>query len=1220
MTRNIRVVVAFFSLALIVSAQSLTSVGGTVADPTGAVIPGATVVLENLERGGTRTGVSDHAGRYSFAQVQPGTYKLTAKAAGFTDVVINNIHLLINQPATVNLQFLEVGAVTQEVQVSAEATQVNTVDASIGNAVGTRPIMELPFEARNVAQLLSLQPGVTFLGNTDALATDYRNGSVAGGRSDQANVTLDGVDVNDQQNRYAFTSVLRSTLDSIQEFRVTTVNPTADLGRSGGAQIALATKSGSNEYHGSLYEYLRNTITSANRFFNNAASVERPKLNRNVFGASMGAPILKNRIFYFLNYEGRRDASEGSVVRAVPSETLRQGIVRYNNKSGGVSELTPDQIKVLDPAGIGTDQAALQVLQSYPMPNSDEVGEGLNVRGYRFKAPTRLRWNTYIAKFDTYLDKASKHALFFRGNLQNDNSNTLPEFPGQQPASVDLNNSKGLAVGYTAILKPTLVATTRYGFTRQGVENTGALNTNYITLHRDLDPPFATTRGIARILPVHQIGEDVSWTKGAHNLKFGGVARWIQNQRLDYQNSFFGGSTNSAWMYGTGIELRRMVPDLTKSFNNAYSEAMLAVLGGVTEVDTNYNYDLQGNPLAVGVPTHRNFAAKEYEMYAEDSWSLRRGLTLTAGVRWSLMPPVYEKQGYQTTVVPELAGWFEQRAALAAAGRPQSEAGDLSFIRATDPGGRSLYPYHKKNFSPRLALAFSPRGDRGLAKWLFGGEGKTVIRAGFGMLYDVFGQGIMRSANAQQLGYSAALSNPPGELRVADMPRYTGFDQIPASITMPAPPAGFPALPPADALSIAGTVDDSLKAPYSFNLNFSIGREFSHGIFVEASYVGRLSHRVLVSEDMAMPTNLVDKTSGQTYFQAAQALALAARKDTPVEQVAPVPFWENIFPGAAGGGLTATQNLYTYYQYYAPDYLSVLYGADAYCDPACSIFGPYAMFQNQYSALAALRSIGTASYHAMQVTVRKRFSSGSQFDINYTFSKSMDWGSGIERDNEYNLTGMILNSWNPRQNIAVSDWDMRHQFNMFGIYDLPIGRNKRFGSGMNKVLNALVGGWQVAGIWRWTSAMPAYIYNGRAWPTEWNLAGYGTPNGPLQTKMGIFKNAPGIDGNGGPNIFQDPQKAMDSYNFTLPGETGQRNSLRGDGLYNIDGKLAKSFTMPYNEKHSLQLRWEVFNVTNSVRFDPGSISNFLTISGSFGKYSAELIEPRVMQFGLRYQF
>jgi hypothetical protein len=173
---------------------------------------------------------------------------------------------------------------------------------------------------------------------------------------------------------------------------------------------------------------------------------------------------------------------------------------------------------------------------------------------------------------------------------------------------------------------------------------------------------------------------------------------------------------------------------------------------------------------------------------------------------------------------------------------------------------------------------------------------------------------------------------------------------------------------------------------------------------------------------------------------------------------------------------------------------------------------------------------------------------------------------------------------------------------------------------MGKGLDALVGGWQLAGIWRWTSALPYYIYNGRAWPTQWNLAGYGTPNGPLQTQMGAFKNAPSIDGNSGPNIFADPQKALNSYSFTLPGESGMRNSIRGDSFFNIDASLSKRFTMPFNEKHSLQFRWEVFNVTNSVRFDPASISNFLTIKGSFGKYSSELVEPRVMQFGLRYEF
>jgi hypothetical protein len=854
------------------------------------------------------------------------------------------------------------------------------------------------------------------------------------------------------------------------------------------------------------------------------------------------------------------------------------------------------------------------------MPNNDEVGDGLNTRGYRFKAPIGLRNNTYIAKLDAYLDSSARHTVFFRGNLQNDHSNALPQFPSQPPASVILNNSKGLAAGYTAILRPNLISSLRYGFTRQGAENTGALATSYIQLHRDLDAPFATTRGIARILPVHQISEDLSWNKRSHDFRFGAVARWIQNQRFDYQNSYFYGVSNSAWLFATGAELRDPLPDLSEGFYNAYSEAVLAVLGGVTQVNAQYNYDLKGDPLAIGAPQRRNFAMEEYEFYAQDTWRVNRGLTVTAGLRYSLMPPVYEKQGYQTTIVPGLADWFNSRGALAAQGRPQFEAGDLTFIRANGEGGRSLYPYHKKNFSPRLAIAYTPRADSGWRKWLFGGEGKTTIRAGAGMLYDLFGQGIIRNFDSQQLGFSSALSNPSGQLTVAEMPRYTGPAGFPASITMPAPPAGFPQVPPEGALSIANAVDDRLRPPYSFNLNFSIGREFARGFFVEGSYVGRLSRRLLVSEDMAQPTNLVDTVSGQTFYQAAQALALQARAKVPTASVAPLPFWENVFPDAAGGGLSATQMFYLYYKAYAPDYTSVPYGADVFCDPACSKFGPYSMFHNQYSALAAFRSIGSAAYHSMQWSVRKRFGGGAQFDINYTFSKSIDDGSTVERDGEYNMGGIILNAWFPRQNFSVSDFDIRHQFNANGIVELPFGRGKRFGAGVGKVLDALVGGWQLAGIWRWTSALPFYVYNGRAWPTQWNLAGYGTPNGPLQTQMGAFKNAPSIDGNSGPNIFADPQKAFNSYNFTLPGESGTRNTLRGDSLFNIDASLSKRFTMPFNEKHSLQFRWEVFNVANSVRFDPASISNFLTIKGSFGKYSSELVEPRVMQFGLRYEF
>ncbi len=1203
------------------TAQSLTSVAGTVTDPTGALLPGASIILENVAQGVQRSAVSDEAGRYNFAQVPPGDYRIRASAPGFADVTVHNIRLLINTPASVQVRFKQIGAVAETVIVSDTATQVNTTDASIGNAFGTRPILELPFEARNVAQLLSLQPGVTFIGNTETLANDGRNGSVGGGRSDQANVTLDGIDVNDQQNRYAFTSVLRATLDSIQEFRVTTVNPTADLGGSGGAQIALNTKSGTNTLHGSLYEYHRNTATTANSFFNNAAGVERPKLLRNVFGASAGGPMVRNRLFYFGNYEGRRDAREDSVVRAVPSESLRQGIVQYQNTNGGVSTLTPDDIRTrIDPLGIGVNQAALKVLQSYPMPNSDELGDGLTTRGFRFKAPIHLRWNTYIAKFDSYLDRAAKHAVFVRGNLQNDRSNELPQFPGQAPSRVNLDNSKGLAIGYNAVLRPNLISTARYGFTRQGVEQTGALTTSYIQILRDLDTPFATTRGLSRILPVQQFSEDVAWIKGSHSLKFGGVVRTVRNNRLDYGNSYFYGVTNSAWMRDTGLELRTPVSDLDPSFNNSYSEAVLAVLGGVTEVNAQYNYDLKGNALPVGAPQTRKFAVNEYEVYAQDTWTVSRGLTITAGLRWSLMPPVYEQQGYQTTILPSLADWFAERGALAAAGQSQAGAGDLTFVRKSDPGGRPLYPFHKKNFAPRLAIAYSPRGENGWRKWLFGGEGKTTFRAGAGLLYDVYGQSIIRSFDTQQPGFSSILQNPSGMLTLAETPRYTGVDQFPGSLVVPPSAPGFPQTPPADSFGIAHAIDDQLKPPYSINLNFSIGREFRNGIFVEGSYVGRLSRRLLTSVDVATPANLTDPQSGQTYFQAAQALARQARSNTPVENVAPLPFWENMWPGAAADGYTATQQAYMLYSAVAPDYTGALVALDLMCYPACSKLGPYSMFQNQYSALGIWRSLGGASYHAMQWTARKRFGGGSQFDINYTLSKSIDWGSGVERDEEWNLTAFIINAWAPRQNIAVSNWDMRHQFNMNGILELPVGRNRKWASGIGKGLDALIGGWQLAGIWRWTSALPSYVYNGRAWPTSWNLSGYGTPNGPLQTQMGSFKNAPAISGNAGPNIFADPQKAMDSYDFTLPGESGIRNTLRGDGFFALDASLSKRFIMPYKESHSLQFRWEVFNLTNTVRFDPDSISNFLTISGSFGKYSDVLTNPRVMQFGLRYEF
>lgn len=1191
--------------------QQFTQLSGTVTDPTGAVVPNTNLVLENGDRGIRREDVSDSSGRFTFPQVQPGKYKLTAKAPGFNEVIVNAIELLVNTPATINVTFEKVGAVAETISVSAEAVQVNTTDASIGNAIGNQAIMQLPLFARNVAGLLGLQPGVTNFG-TDP-STDSRNGAVNGGKSDQANVTLDGVDSNDQQYRYAFTSVLRVTLDSVQEFRTTTANAGAEMGRTSGAQIALVTKSGSNEYHGSMYEYHRNTLTAANSFFRNSAGVPRAALLINVFGASVGGPIKKNKTFFFLNYEGRRDASAASVLRTVPSDQMKQGIIQYRRTDGSIASLTPADIKTrIDPAGIGVNQASLDLFKTYPTANDFTTGDNLNILGYRFNAPQRAKQDTYIARFDHAI--SAKHTLFARGNLQNDHSSGIPQYPGDPPASVALDNTKGLAVGWNAVITPSLISTTRYGFTRQGFENTGIQNQSAVTF-RNLASRYALTKGLSAKIPVHNITQDFAWTHGSHDVRVGGTLRFITVDRANFANSFNAATTNVSWLRGTGTDLQPS--DLNSTFRTAYGDAMAAMLGIVTQGTGFYNYDVKGNVQATGSPVLRKFGAEEYEAYAQDTWRVTRALTVTYGIRYSLMPPVYEKNGVQTSANISLGDWFNNRGALAQQGKSQLEAGRISYVLASDPKGRPLYDFHKKNFAPRLSLAYSPQSSGNWISKLTGGPGKTAIRAGWGMYYDLFGQSLIRTFDASAFGLSSNLTNPSGQITTSTAPRFTGFYNVPASVIRPAPKGGFPAEQP-DNFAITNSIDDRLKPPYNMNMNFSIGREFKGGLFVQGSYVGRLSRRSLINRDLAMPTDFKDPASGMTYFQAAQQIQSLIRAKAPTSAVGKIPFWENVWGNVAGGGLTATQAVYNAFRLYGPDATSGLADLDEYDDPGCSRLGCNIMFSSQFSALSAWSSIAGGDYHAMQWTARKRFGSGLTLDFNYTFGKSIDLASGTENVASFG-GGFMVNPWSPGQRKGVSDYDTTHIVNAFAVWELPFGTGKRVAGNSGKALNSIIGGWQLTPIYSQSSGLPISVGNGRNWPTNWNITGNATQIGVVPTPVQT-KNAPAVVGQGGPNVFADPKVALAAYDFTYPGFSGQRNGIRGDGAFRIDLGLAKRFVMPYSEHHSVQFRWETFNLTNTVRFDVNSLTIDLGNTGAFGKYSATLGSARQMQFALRYEF
>ena len=472
---------------------------------------------------------------------------------------------------------------------------------------------------------------------------------------------------------------------------------------------------------------------------------------------------------------------------------------------------------------------------------------------------------------------------------------------------------------------------------------------------------------------------------------------------------------------------------------------------------------------------------------------------------------------------------------------------------------------------------------------------------------------------------STSLSSPVNQFNENNpLIRFQGINVIPASLR-PAPPGGYPATPPVGAGVITTSLDSSIITPYSHIFNLVAGFELGPSYSLEAAYVGRRGRNLLVRRDLAMPANVVDPKSGMDYFTAVGMLINNSANG--VAGMAPIPYFENMFPGAAGGGLSATQAMAESFQGYAPDYITALWDADQFCTPACPATGEFTFFTEQYDALAAQSSIGRSEYDALQVTLRKRFSRGHQFDFNYTLARAKDHGSEVERGGTYGnfgsggYSGFLVNSWDPDLNYSYADFDVRHQINVNGLYELPFGEGRRFGGGAGSLLNAIIGDWSVAGIFRWTSGFPFNVQNCRScWATNWNIQGNSALANPdvlpeLETTKGAVGNQP--------SPFANPAEAQKAFKRILPGETGIRNLLRGDGYFGIDASIGKSFRMPFGDR--LRFRWDVFNLTNTVRFDTGAVTMLPDISSTFGRYDGALTTcdgaaGRCMQLNLRYEF
>ena len=1366
--------------------QAATSLRGTITDPSGSTVAGAKVVLANSESKTERTATTAEQGGYQFQFVPPGTYSLTVTATGFRPYQLTGVQLLVNTPATINAQ-LKVGAAGEVVEVTSEAPALNLVDASLGNSFNETQVQDIPLEGRNVPDLLSLQAGVAYTGNRIGdKDQDTRNGAVNGARSDQSNVTLDNVDVNDQSNGYAFTSVLPVTQDSVQEFRVTTANYGADQGQGSGAQVALVTTSGTNMFHGSVYEDLRNTITSANDYLvkqseQNIGLSNKPlQLNRNIFGAAVGGPIQKDRLFFFTNYEGTREREQQRAERVIPTPSMCQGFLNYqylknpsDPTSLAIQTLSPTDLQNLDPKGIGIDHPYMldpanhtgyldRTFCTGQTPTNDlSAGDGLNYAGYVFRAPTKLDNDVFIARLDYHLTADGKHSLFWRGNLADLRNPGAPFLPGKfqilpgelnpsAPMQTTADHSKGFALGYTVVLNPTMVNSFHWGYTRQSFGIIGNTNQQWNEF-LGLDQGITFSHNFQ--LPLHNFVDDFSWTKGTHSFQFGTSIKIARNPRTSFlhSNNLALGTTNWTSPIGFAGTTSTLDPMNATAHPNLivpgfpagtapepvtatqYDRPLLSLYGMISDVVANYNLDRSGNVVpgsscpggTCGAPVNRRYGLDSYEFYGQDTWRIKPNLTLTYGLRWSFFPAPWETNGFQASTSFGLGTQFAQNVKNMNQGIGYFSGMPSIVFSPSGPAnnGPGFYPLEKTDWSPRISIAYSPRFDSGPLKTLFGDNDKTVIRMGFSRVYDRAGFALINSFDQiGAAGYSITLQNPcctAGETGAEDLPRITGINAIPANninnfpfLQPPLQPPGFPQTIPFNSEANLWGNDNTLKTPHAYTADFSIGRELPHRFSVQVSYVGRFGRDLLTQRDLTQPLNIKDPISGIDYYTAASALSNLARKfasnnlatcgGTPnfyqavIIAIPPTSgpckghssdianvtaatlgptykYWVDMLPSLPAGATHYADNFGTMFVpsnnptdsllqevfnlYYNPgvsvigDEIVGLADVDVYeglgddqghyytfcAKPGCTATGAGTLaspfgggigeyLNNQAFSTYGWSSVGNSSYHALQVNLRKQVSYGLQFDMNYTYSKSIDITSAASRVGfsvyGYQNVGLVgtrlANAFSPNLARAVSDFDTTHQFNLNWVAELPVGRGRALAGSAHGLLDAVIGGWSTSGVARWTSGFPFSIDGGQRWPTDWFLTGIGQMTAKPRT--GTYKRVGRVD------LFADPAAAQQDFTLPLPGGVGSRNVLRGNGYAEWDMSLYKNWKMPYRETHSVQFRWDVFNVPNLTRFNAQSVGSSALLtslaqqSTNFGAYTSLLTQPRVMQFALRYEF
>ena len=1280
-----------FFTCLAWSQGGTSRIEGTVVDPSNAAVANAMLKVTNEETGLTYEVKTSSTGGYSIPSLNPGRYTITVSQAGFqTFTSVHNV-LTVGTPLVVDAR-LKVGAATEVVQVESTYERIETSNAAISDVVTENQVKNLPLNGRNPLSLLTLEPGVVQRSTNGAGSGTH----VFGSRDRAHNVTVDGIDANESTVPNPQSNIQRLNPDNVQEFRTVTLGATAENGRNSGANVMVATKSGTNAVHGSVFYFNRNSAFNANEWFNNYNGGKRPDLKLNEYGFDVGGPVRKNKTFFFGSFQNNLIKQTATIASTnvgvfgapgVYTASARAGIFRFvrgtvngvarnstslvdangNLKPGipvcngtTVTANCVDSYNIFanDPKGIGADPAVIGLMNSLPLPNSFLLGDGLNTGAFNWNAPAKFTGPHYMARVDHTFGQNDN--LFVRW-LQNsfdtkegDFLNSRPSvFPGFPPLGEVNRIGKNLAMTYRHTFSPSLVNELTAGFNRFGFLFTfGESNPDFpnpakVPIWADdcvlgsfvnVDVPYCLSPHTQRAVTTPQLIDNLSWVKGAHTLRAGINFRfYIHND----SRGFFGGSVVSPIIRFNRSSRLGGFPNLPSTSGpagttinstdlNRLNQAIVELAGIPSRIQQAFLADFSANTYS-----STNFAtvytrAHQYDSYVQDEWKLRPNITVNAGLRWEYNPAPYDAK---QALVPNVF--------------PNGSQGSVTYVKAD----RWFQNNNIGSVAPRFGIAWSP-------------DSKTSIRAGYAWLFDTVSTFQVTAIAGKVPGFllncqttintSGVASTTPGcVIPAGTVNRISqGFPTAVPNPTITPSAALTSAAQPSSTAPAVGAFDPNLKNPSVHEWSLTIQRELPLHFVTEIGYVGKRGTHLYRAYDINQSGAGLNQTGFLDSYNIARNNVLngctASGTGCPAGVTGQTPTL--LLQMMTSSNLNSRTSDFRFNSVGAlANFADGLTGADAIT--AHGFPANYFRPNPQFGQIFFQDSGGDSYYHGVFFSARRRFEQGLDLGFSYTFSKSIDdmsvdptgaaTGGGLSTTNSRTPTDIR----NFRLDRSLSDFNNTHVILTNMLYEFPIGKGKKFASGMPGWLNHIAGGWSLTGIFNYQSGEPYSLTSG-SFTTNGAHISFADVRGPLDKGKLHF-----VTGIAGPVMYEvgdliinpaDPnfncRNVIGTQTFFCipqPGSNGgSRNNVQGPNFWNLDSGLLKNFDV--TERVKLQFRAEFFNVFNHPNWENprNATSGSPNIqSTSFGQTccvssslpsSATVVaigEPnRVIQLGLKVNF